>query len=268
MPLELISTALLLGLASSGHCIFMCGGISCALSQTESKALSAQHQLRLVLFHIGRISCYASLGVLFALFIALLNPQSALFDNTLRTIAACLIIAMGLYIAGINRYLKSIETQMAFIWKALQPFSTKLMQDHSISSRLMLGYIWGFLPCGMIYSTVLWASTAANADETHAVLTSALLMFCFGLGTVPSLLLLNITSLKIGDYISRFFRAAKGKKYTGILLAVFGLWSLISIYLPMPHALHSMPENDSQQHLQPPHQSHHGMQEHHHHQHH
>ncbi|NRB38321.1 MAG: sulfite exporter TauE/SafE family protein [Pseudomonadales bacterium] len=248
MPTELIFTALLLGLASSGHCIFMCGGISCALSQqsdSSQKKSLLNNSLRLLLFHLGRISCYAFLGLIFGLFIQLLNPDAPIFSTILRHIAALLIIAMGLYISGLNNTLKKIEAKLGFIWKKLQPISSKLMQSHGTATRFALGFVWGFLPCGMIYSTVLWASTAANSSaSTYGAISTALLMFIFGLGTLPSLLILNLASLKAGEKISRFFRLKNSKKAIGFLLILFGVWSLLAIYLPMPSILHNMPTSE------------------------
>ena len=131
------------------------------------------------------------------------------------------------------------------------------MQSHNTATRFLLGFTWGFLPCGMIYSTVLWASSAANShnDINNAALSTALLMFIFGLGTMPSLLLLNIGSLKIGQKLGQFFRIQHSKRAIGFVLIVFGLWSLASVFLPMPSFLHNMPANNSAP--QSEHQHHH-----------
>ena len=248
MPIELISTAFLLGLASSGHCIFMCGGISCALSQSLQPQTRMHEFIYLLIFHFGRLSCYCALGIGFGFFLQFLTPETQITSTVLRTMAALLIILMGLYISGLNLSLKKLENQLSFIWKKIQPLTSYLMKNRSPAKHYALGFSWGFLPCGMIYSTVLWASTSSNASalvtSTQAAFGTGLLMFVFGLGTLPSLLALNIGSQEISKKLSAQKNLQHAKKAIGLLLIGFGIWSLLSIFLPMPSFLHGVMQHD------------------------
>jgi hypothetical protein len=85
---------------------------------------------------------------------------------------------------------------------------------------LALGVIWGWLPCGLVYSTLAWAATAGDAVQ------SASLMLAFGAGTLPMLLLMGSFADKLG-----FFTRNRWTRYTaGILLIVFGSLILIKAF--------------------------------------
>ena len=138
----------------------------------------------------------------------------------LRVIAACLLIAMGLYLAGIWSGLTRIEALGRGLWRYIQPLTKRFMPVTSLPRAIILGALWGWLPCGLVYSTLLWAASQGNA------LDSAALMLAFGLGTIPVLLATGLAAERLNGFLrNRGVRVA-----AGIMVMLFGLWTL-----PGPH---------------------------------
>lgn len=232
MNIELLLSAFLIGLAGSGHCLVMCGGISSALSSNIQQQTASQRVLTTLLFHGGRICCYALLGLVVGdlLRVAIQSSPSLILYS--RLFAALLLVLIGLYIIGINTIIKHIEARMAFIWRRLQPVAQRFIPVRRFRDALIVGFFWGFLPCGLIYSTLLW--TATSAGDTSA----ALLMLFFGLGTIPALFSSNVLLQKV--------LTGKSKKLIGILVILFGLWTAASLL--MGHAGHAPKEQTPQHH--------------------
>jgi sulfite exporter TauE/SafE len=103
---------------------------------------------------------------------------------------------MGLYLAGWWSGLTRVEALGRGLWRHLQPLTSRLIPVHSLPQALTLGALWGWLPCGLVYSTLLWAASQGNATE------SALLMLAFGLGTWPVLLATGLAADRIIILIS------------------------------------------------------------------
>lgn len=241
---ELIGLAFLMGLGSTGHCLLMCGGISAALSSQLIEESLFRRSLKLLIFHLGRLSCYSVLGLVLGTFIQTLTSSSGTLIIVSRLLAAFMIIIMGLYIAGFSNIIKHVEKRMGFIWHRLQPITLRYMHMQKWHHAYLLGFIWGFLPCGMIYSTLLWAS--ANNQGAY----TALLMFSFGIGTLPALFASNFFSVQAFS----LFQKKNYKRAIGILLIFFGIVSMA--FIAMPH--------NSHQHEQQPSADHSGHAAHHH----
>ena len=175
-----LASALVLGLLGSGHCLGMCGGLMGALT-LAIPAEQRGRRLRLLLgYNLGRILSYAAAGLLLGLAgWALANSPAV---TAMRVAAALLLIAMGLYLGGWWSGLTYIERAGRGLWRRVQPLAGRLLPVSSLPRALLLGALWGWLPCGLVYSTLLWAASQGNAGH------SALLMLAFGLGTWPVLL--------------------------------------------------------------------------------
>ena len=125
MTLELVIPALVLGLLGGGHCLGMCGGLMGALT-LAIPAQQRSRRLRLLLaYNLGRILSYATAGYLLGLAgWALENSPLAML---LRVLAALLLIAMGLYLAGWWHGLTRIEAIGRGLWRHLQPLASRLL---------------------------------------------------------------------------------------------------------------------------------------------
>lgn len=214
---QLIS-ALILGLLGGGHCLGMCGGLMGALSLAIPAERRHQRLRLLVAYNVGRILSYTAAGLLLGL--AGWALASGPLATLLRSIAGLLLIAMGLYLAGWWSGLTRIEALGRGLWRRLQPITRRFMPITSAPRALLLGGLWGWLPCGLVYSTLLWAASRGDA------LLSAALMFAFGLGTLPVLLATGLAAERLAGLLRRRGVRVAG----GLLVMLFGLWTL-----PGPH---------------------------------
>ncbi|TBU93340.1 sulfite exporter TauE/SafE family protein [Phytopseudomonas dryadis] len=211
-------SALILGLLGGGHCLGMCGGLMGALTLAIPPE-QRQRRLQLLLaYNGGRIGSYALAGLLLGL--AGWAVASGPLATLLRTLAALLLIAMGLYLAGWWSGLTRIEALGRGLWRHIQPITRRCMPVTSASRALILGGLWGWLPCGLVYSTLLWAASQGDA------LRSAALMLAFGVGTLPLLLATGMAT----ERLSRLLRRRGVRVAGGLLVMLFGLWTL-----PGPH---------------------------------
>ncbi|WP_341796377.1 MULTISPECIES: sulfite exporter TauE/SafE family protein [unclassified Pseudomonas] len=216
--LPLLGSALVLGLLGGGHCLGMCGGLMGALTLAIPPEQRGRRLRLLLAYNLGRILSYASAGLLLGLAgWAVASSPAAL---ALRVVAALLLIAMGLYLAGWWSGLIRIEALGRGLWRHIQPLASRLLPVSSLPRALLLGALWGWLPCGLVYSTLLWAASQGNAGY------SAALMLAFGLGTWPVLLATGLAAERVNALLRRRSVRVAG----GVLVMLFGIWTM-----PGPH---------------------------------
>jgi len=216
--LALLGSALVLGLLGGGHCLGMCGGLMGALTLAIPPEQRGKRLRLLLAYNLGRIFSYACAGLLLGLAgWAVASSPAAL---ALRVAAALLLIAMGLYLAGWWSGLTRIEALGRGLWRHIQPMASRLLPVSSLPRALLLGALWGWLPCGLVYSTLLWAASQGNAGY------SAVLMLAFGLGTWPVLLATGLAAERVNALLRRRSVRVAG----GVLVMLFGIWTL-----PGPH---------------------------------
>ena len=215
-PLSLL-TAFSLGLLGASHCLVMCGGIAGAAS------MSAQGKRRLsylLLFNLGRITSYACAGAMVSLLGLWLSDSHQLAQLVLRAIAGLLLMLMGLYVARWWMALTRLEALGNRLWRYLQPLAKTLLPIQSPSQALRLGLLWGWLPCGLIYSTLSWV--AASADPVMGAMT----MISFGLGTLPGVLAVGL----FAQQLSQLLQHIRFRQGAGLLLMGYGGWSLAALW--------------------------------------
>lgn len=216
--LPLLGSALILGLLGGGHCLGMCGGLMGALTLAIPPEQRGRRLRLLLAYNLGRILSYACAGLLLGLAgWAVASSPAAL---ALRVVAALLLVAMGLYLAGWWSGLTRIEALGRGLWRHIQPVASRLLPVSSLPRALLLGALWGWLPCGLVYSTLLWAASQGNAGY------SAALMLAFGVGTWPVLLATGLAAERVNILLRRRSVRVAG----GVLVMLFGIWTL-----PGPH---------------------------------
>jgi sulfite exporter TauE/SafE len=211
-------SALILGLLGGGHCLGMCGGLMGALTMAIPKEQRSRRFRLLLTYNVGRVFSYSCAGLLIGLAgWAVANSPGAM---VLRVIAALLLITMGFYLAGWWSGLTRIEGLGRWLWRYIQPVASRLLPVSSMPRALLLGALWGWLPCGLVYSTLLWSASQGNA------LYSALLMLAFGIGTWPVLIATGLAA----ERTTALLRKRGVRVAGGLLVILFGLWTL-----PGPH---------------------------------
>lgn len=226
----------LIGLASSLHCVGMCGGIIGALSLSLPTTVRAQRRLLLgysLAYSGGRIISYglagALMGGLSGRLFATISPD--LGHTLLRWVAALLLVGVGLYLAGWFPKFAHLERVGKPLWRWLEPLGQRLLPVRSPFQAFGFGLVWGWLPCGLVYSTLLWSASSGSAGQ------GALYMLAFGAGTLPAVL---ATGLFAG-WITRLTRAPTARQIIGLSLVLFGLASLWFVPDPAGHSLNHAP---------------------------
>ncbi len=214
-------TAFLAGALGGVHCIGMCGGVVGALVYglpQASRRRTATLLPFVFAYNLGRICTYTVAGAIagYLGFIAAdwVNEYRSWFF--LRIAAALLMIGFGLYIAGWWMALTHVERLGARLWRRIQPIGRRLFPVHRWHQALLLGLLWGWLPCGLVYTVLVWSFAAGGWRE------GAMLMVSFGVGTMPLLVLLGITAGRLTASLQH--RAVRA--IAGLTVIVFGLWTL------------------------------------------
>tara|TARA_R110000744_G_scaffold151810_2_gene265446 strand:+ start:2462 stop:3124 length:663 start_codon:yes stop_codon:yes gene_type:complete len=220
MNLDFFS-AFVIGLLGSGHCVVMCGGISTMLTTAISD--NARHKKYAIIFayNFGRIASYSLIGALVAFTSSMAAKNIGFPVAILKTIAGVFLILLGLYLGQWLMWLSRVEHLGKNIWRYISPHTKKFIPIKDIKSAFALGALWGWLPCGLVYSTLTWS--LASAD----VLNGALIMFFFGLGTLPALLSVSLGTISIKSLLSHtLFR-----KLAAMLVVIYGIYTILIAYL-------------------------------------
>lgn len=237
----LLITAFSLGLLGSPHCAGMCGGIVGVLHTgvadvADNKTEQLYYSL---IFNSGRLLSYAIAGMIAATLgnslIGLIGMQSS--HTAMQMIAGTFMLALGLSIAGWWNGLSRIESLGYHFWRRLQPLTNYFIPVRNKFQALLLGALWGWLPCGLVYTALLLVLASGNA------LTGGLTMIAFGLGTLPMLVLLGLSAAKINQWrTSPVIRSVMGS-----VIILFGIATFLGLPVSISHdAAHSNGEAGQQ----------------------
>lgn len=181
-PLTQLSLAggLLAGFASSLHCVGMCGGIASGLMLSLSPDGDNSARARILLqAQLGRVAAYVLAGAIVGL---VGSSVYFSFDRAeahllLRWAGAVTLVYIGLSVAGWAPSLAGMDrigTRVVTLLRA--PLGGALQT----ASPVLAGFLWGFLPCGMVYAALFYAMLSGSAGGGAAIMAG------FGLGTVPA----------------------------------------------------------------------------------
>jgi sulfite exporter TauE/SafE len=218
--------AFITGLVGGIHCIGMCGGIVGMLSfgqpPSTKKPSVFSHFPLLLGYNIGRIAGYMTAGALIgALGSSVLNlTELDQAKQILSLIAAFFMFALGLYLAGIWNTLTKIEAIGAILWVQIEPFSRHFIPVNSVWRAIPLGFLWGWLPCGMVYTLLIMSLSTGSAAE------GALLMLAFGLGTLPNLLAMGVVATRLVKWTHKPII----RLIAGLLVIVMGCLTLANAF--------------------------------------
>lgn len=214
-----LTAAFLVGLLGGGHCVGMCGGIVGAVSMTLP---NRQPKFPFLIgYNLGRISSYALAGMI----AGAVGASSFFLDHILPiekllyALASIMLVLLGLYLAGIWRVLTKLEHIGAKLWQRIQPYSQKLLPVQSLPQSFLLGSLWGWLPCGLVYSVLVAAIATASPFE------GGLLMLAFGLGTLPTLLAMGMTAVRLKAFLQNLWF----RRLSGLIIAGFGVIGLLRL---------------------------------------
>jgi sulfite exporter TauE/SafE len=212
----LLSAALLAGLLGSAHCLGMCGGIS-GLFAVNASTMSLRQQLPSALvYNGGRIVSYAVLGIIVASFGSVIVKASPSLAVGIRLLSGIIIVLVGLKVAFDLRLLNVIERMGGTLWSKIAPAAQRLLPVDSIPKAFGLGLVWGWLPCGLVYSVLMIAATSA------APVAGAATMVAFGIGTMPAMVMTGLGAARV----STIMRRRSTRLGLGILIVILGLLTI------------------------------------------
>ncbi|MET0321248.1 MAG: sulfite exporter TauE/SafE family protein [Duganella sp.] len=226
----------LVGLAGSVHCAGMCGGIVGAITASAGSpgatrtspvlalasapaAVAASPLARVLAYNIGRIGSYMLAGAMAGGLAGGARSLARLAGVQLGFywLANLMLVALGLYLMNAWRGLAWLEQGGRVLWQRAQPAVAPLMKQLMPATRahqaLALGALWGWLPCGMVYSVLLTAMLSGDAWNGAAV------MLAFGLGTLPMLTTLGL----LGARVQRAMRRPAVRVACGVAVLAFGV---------------------------------------------
>jgi len=207
------------GLLSGVHCLGMCGSIVGILTGQlpQGKTRWPFH----LAYSSGRVASYTLAGALVGAVgqAGLLLRDDVPVQHLLFALSSLMLIALGLYIAGIWGLVRRIEGLGRFLWQRIQPLTRGLLPVKTPFQAFLLGTLWGWMPCGLVYSVLVTALAAGRADS------GALVMLAFGLGTLPNLLLIGL----FWESLRRWVQSPRVRLAAGLLVAGFGVYGLVKV---------------------------------------
>jgi len=186
-------SALLIGFMSSAHCVVMCGGVASILSaniplhhrNTPSKLLY------LLAYNAGRIFSYCVAGALLGYSFGFFAFKSHLLFSLLQLVSGIMLVLVGLYIGQWLNVISYVERLGKALWTKISPLAKRQIPFKSPYGAISFGLVWGWLPCGLVYSTLTWAAASGSSAQ------GALIMLGFGAGTLPAMFAIGIVANKL-----------------------------------------------------------------------
>ena len=214
----------LIGLFGSVHCAGMCGGIVSAFSMVPAAARafpvpvatrSAPAPARVLSYNAGRLVSYMLAGAIAG---GVANGARTLgglgaFQAGGYWLANLMLVALGLHLMDAWRGLAHIETLGSGLWRRLKPLTARLQPLDGPARLFGLGALWGWLPCGMVYSVLVTAMLSGSAASGAAV------MLVFGLGTLPMLMAMGVA----GAHLRTAMQRRPVRIAAGLMVLGFGL---------------------------------------------
>lgn len=218
MPEFSLIAAFLVGFLGGAHCVGMCGGIVAAMSWHGGERLPYGLHLG---YNLGRILSYTLAGALAGLAgsAAFLSAHLLPLQQALYLLAQGVLILLGLYLAGLNQAVLILERAGGALWARLQPRLGRLLPVRTPGRAVVAGALWGWLPCGLVYSVLV------SALASGGPLQGAGLMLAFGLGTLPNLLAMGWAA----DRLRAITADRRLRRAAGLTIAAFGVWGLVRL---------------------------------------
>jgi sulfite exporter TauE/SafE len=207
------------GLLGGVHCLGMCGSIVGIFTAQLPKD-GARWPFHLA-YNSGRIASYTLAGLLVGAIgqAGLLIRDVVPIQHLLFALSSLMLIALGLYLAGIWSMVRHIERVGNGLWQRIQPLTRRLLPVTSPTRALMLGTLWGWLPCGLVYSVLVTALASGHAQS------GALIMLAFGLGTLPNLLAIGL----FWERCRHWVRSPRVRLFAGLIVMAFGIYGLFKV---------------------------------------
>ncbi|MGE5336795.1 MAG: sulfite exporter TauE/SafE family protein [Gemmatimonadota bacterium] len=203
------------------HCAGMCGGFIGALQVNRPRDVSAA---RLAIgYHAGRITSYMAAGaVVGAIGGSLFATEVLPLQVALMAIGSVMLLVIGATLLGRGAWMKRLEPLGAGLWRLIAPLARRVYPPRSGRQALIAGLAWGWIPCGMVYAALPLALIAGGPVQ------GAVVMFAFGLGTLPNLAVVDAAVARLGGSGVGTLSASRAwlRPLAGAAIVVFGVSGL------------------------------------------
>lgn len=238
MPELFSPTALAIGFWSSAHCLAMCGGLALAAGhsvRTRGHPEVWQQRTELLFWQFGRVLSYAFMGALAGLMGAFFLQAAPVewARKAAMVLANLMLVGLGLHLARLSNLIQMLEQMGQVVWRLVAPWAQATLTPQPVQGLLpgpplwirlaravRTGALWGWLPCGLVYSMLVTASVTGGALKGMGWMVS------FGLGTLPALWATSVASQRL---LGRF-RDDRIRRSAGLLITAFGVWGLLRAF--------------------------------------
>lgn len=192
----MLYTALLFGLISSFHCIGMCGPIAMMIPVDHKNP--SKKVIQIMLYHLGRLTAYAMLGLFFGLL-----GKGLFMAGFQQQLSIVMGILMIVFVLVPEKKLAQYNFSRP-VYKLIGKVKSHLgaqFKRKSFDALFTIGLLNGFLPCGMVYAALFGAIAMQNEVLGVAY------MVLFGIGTIPMMsavvLISNFITVPIRNRIQK-----------------------------------------------------------------
>lgn len=212
-----LPAALAAGFAGGAHCAAMCGGIATAAGASFRHAGGGLPVGAALAFNGARLAGYALLGAALAAVYAALGVALPLQGVAwiARLVAVVVMAALAVRLLTGRDWL-GVERVGAWAWTGLRPLFGRATALPPGLRHAAMGLLWGFMPCGLVYSVLLMAAATAKPALAAAA------MLAFGLGTLPPLLGLTLGAASVGEWLRR----PAMRRVAGVAVLACAAWTL------------------------------------------
>ncbi len=210
--------ALLMGLFSAFHCLGMCGSIIGSLTLSLKREIRENKRLLLPFvasYNAGRVLSYSMAGMLagFAENVLSMPLGEGHGHRILQILSAIVMLGAGLHIGGWFPRFAYIEKFGNVVWRRIEPSGRRLVPVETLPRAFVFGMVWGWLPCGLVYTALALAATTGD------VFRSTFTMLAFGLGTMPAVMGVGIMT----SWMVKLSNMKRFRELTGIVLIFLAL---------------------------------------------
>ncbi|WP_458629255.1 sulfite exporter TauE/SafE family protein [Winogradskyella sp. PC D3.3] len=216
----MLFSAFIFGLLGSLHCVGMCGPIAFMLPVDRSNSFKKVSQI--AIYHIGRLLAYSLIG----LFFGLLGKSFYLFGIQQQLsifIGVIMIIIVLLPHKTIGKY--NLSKPLYRIISKVKSSLGKALKKKTADTFLTIGFLNGFLPCGLVYMAVF------GSIATGSLIEGSLYMILFGLGTIP----LMTTAIYLGKFLNSTIKQRIQKAIPVFVIVIGLLFILRGLGLGIPY---------------------------------
>jgi len=209
----MLLAAFFLGLAGSWHCLGMCGPIALMVPGARGKNRFVSG----FLYHGGKILAYMLIGAIFGMVPAFIHSFKIQAIITLSVGATMLLMAFTPFL------LNQIEKKGYSLfnnWFKLKNKIVNSLKKNRIEYSFYIGFLNGFIPCGMVYFAAL------GAMSQPSFISGIAFMFLFGLGTIPFMGLFILITGYFKTHFQKF--ALRFRTFAFILTGLFMIWKGIT----------------------------------------